>query len=281
MYLRMIKKSFYSSVLFSVLANSAFAAPITSVKSPAINPPGNFYLGVFGGDGSSGQFHASQFGSAFFPEAAGGPLAVNAFGHTKSQSGWLAGAQVGYQARDILFNSSLDWRVTPAIELEGYYLGNRSFTGDLINNTTRVPEHDFVVTYPMKRSVFLTSAVLSLNNPCYLFHPYIGVGFGGAIVEISGADSTQVAPAEPGINHYNSNTSDTSPVFAGQVKAGLSYDFNEYVSLFAEYRWLYLSSTHFAFGSTDYPTHVATTNWQVKIDSQRYNMGVAGIRFNL
>lgn len=281
MNLRMIKKSFFSSIFFAVLANSAFAEPVRTVQSAAMNESGRFYLGVFGGDGSSSQFHASQFGSAFFLEDENGPLAVNAFGHTKSQSGWLAGAQVGYQARDILFNPSSDWRVKPAIELEGYYLGNRSFTGDLINNTTRIPEHDFVVRYPMKRSVFLTNAVFSLNNPCYLFHPYIGVGFGGAIVEISGANSTQVEPFEVGINHYNSNTSDTSPTFAGQVKAGLSYDINEYVSLFAEYRWLYLSSTHFAFGSTDYPTHVPTTNWQVKIDSQRYNMGVAGIRFNL
>lgn len=37
--------------------------------------------------------------------------------------------------------------ITPAVELEGYYLGKSRFTGhDLNNDTTRLPEHDFLVS---------------------------------------------------------------------------------------------------------------------------------------
>jgi opacity protein-like surface antigen len=173
------------------------------------------------------------------------------------------------------------WSLVPAAELEGYYFGKRTFSGDLINNTVRLPEHDFVVTYPMRRSVFLANAVLNLGNPCILFHPYVGVGFGGAIVKISGADALQIDPPELNVNHYNSNSSDLASTFAGQIKAGFSYDINNCVSLFAEYRYLYLSSTQFAFGSTVYPGHFETTNWNVKVKSQHYNLGDIGIRINL
>jgi opacity protein-like surface antigen len=189
---------------------------------------------------------------------------------------------VGYQGHEILLDPKSQWALVPAAELEGYYLGNTSYTGHLINDeATRLDEHDFTVTYPIERGVFLTNAVFNLNIPCYRFHPYVGLGFGAAIVNISGADSLQVSPPEAGVNHYNSSTGDTAPTFAGQVKAGVSYDINDCLSLFAEYRWLYLSTTHFTFGSTVYPGHAVTSSWQVKLDHQNFNMGAVGIRLSL
>ncbi len=133
----------------------------------------------------------------------------------------------------------------------------------------------------MKRTVFLANAVLSFNNPCQRVHPYVGFGIGNAIVKISDASATQIEPPEEGVNHYNANTSDTDSTFAGQIKLGLSYDINNYINLFADYRWLYLASTHFVFGSTVSPSHVETSNWQVKLDPQRYNLGNVGIRIKL
>ncbi len=283
MNLSKVKKGLYPALLLSILTSSAFATQSALMAPAATDAPGKFYLGIFGGEGSSNQFHVGQFGTAFFTEAAGGPLSVNALGHTNSRSSWLVGAQAGYKAQDIMLTpSSPEWSLTPAIELEGYYFGKRSFEGNLVNNNAeRLPEHNFTVTYPTKSSVFVANAVLSLNHSCFLFHPYIGAGFGGAIVKIAGADSMQTNPSEVGINHYNSDNSDTAPTFAGQVKAGLSYDINNYVSVFAEYRWLYLSSTHFTFGSTVYPGHAETSSWQVKLDPERYNMGTIGLRFSL
>lgn len=278
-----MNKYIASPILLFGLIGTVFASHPQTVL-PVATTPGKFYVGLFGGGGSSNQFHVSQFGTAYYPEASGGPLAVDAFGHTNSRAGGFYGAQIGYQAPAILLYSGssiwTQWAIAPAFEIEGYIFSKRTYTADITNDTPRLDAHEFVNTYPMERSVFLANAVFSFNNPCYLVHPYIGIGIGGAIVKISGADATQVDFLELGINHYNSNTSDTNSTFAGQIKAGLSYDISESVNLFAEYRWLYLSSTQFEFGSTVYPGHVETSNWTVKMDPQHYNLGTVGIRFS-
>lgn len=243
--------------------------------------PEKLYFGIFGGGGSSNKINANQFGTAFFTEAAGGPLAVNALGQLGSESATFFGAQLGYQARGICINPCSHWSLGPTAELEWYAMGKRTFNGTLINNTDRIDEHDFIVSYPMHRNVFLANAVLSFNKPHLPIHPYIGLGIGNAIIRISSASSTQTNPPEAGFNHYNASTSYTTSVFAGQIKLGLSYDINRYFSVFADYRWLYLASSDFIFGSTVYPSHVATSSWQVTLDPQRYNLGNIGIRFSL
>lgn len=264
-----------SSIFLFALTTTAFAS------APMEPTSGKVYVGVFGGWGSSNNFDISQYGTAFYPEASGGPLAVNAFGRLNSQSAPFFGVQLGYQAPAILLTPCSPWTLGPAAELEGYSMSNRSFSGDLSNDTARLPEHDFLVTYPMSRTVFLANAILNFNNPCVLVHPYVGFGIGGAIIRISGADATQVSPAEVGVNHYNANTSDATSTFSGQIKLGLSYDINKYVSVFADYRWLYLANTHFVFGSTVSPGHPETSSWQVNMDPQKYNLGNVGVRFNL
>jgi opacity protein-like surface antigen len=262
-----------SAIFLFVLTIPAFASQMTT--------PGKFYVGAFGGRGSANNFNASQFGTAYFIEANGGPLAVNAFGQLHSQTSSFYGLQLGYQTQQILLKSSSQWTLGPAVELEGYSMNNGTSYGSLTNNTTRLPEHDFMVSYPMSRSVFLANAVLNFNHSQLPVHPYLGVGIGNALIRISGASATQVSPPEENVNHYNSNGSDTNSTFAGQIKLGVSYDINKYVSLFADYRWLYLASTHFTFGSTVYPGHAETSSWQVKLDAQRYNLGNVGIRVSV
>lgn len=268
-----------SSIFLFALTTLAFANH-TPIKSVTVTSPGEFYVGVFGGGSSSNNFGGSQYGTAFFTEASGGPLSVNAFGQLNNQKAAFFGAQLGYQLQDIFLSSSLQWALGFAAELEGYSMNKSSFNGTFVNNTERLPEHDFITSYPMRRTVFLTNAVLNFNHSCFLVHPYIGFGIGNAIARISGASATQVNPLEEGINHYNTNTSDTNSTFAGQVKLGLSYDINKYISFFAEYRWLYLANTHFVFGSTVFPSHVETSSWQVNLNAQRYNLGDVGVRFN-
>ena len=90
-----------------------------------------------------------------------------------------------------------------------------------------------------------------------------------------------MSPLEADVNHFNGNPNDTTAAFAAQTKVGLNYAFNEHVSLFAEYRWLYISAADFTFGSTSYPSHVATTSWSGNLGAQNYNLGVGGIRFTI
>lgn len=270
------------SILFA-LTGSVFASHTRTLQSADFSSPQKVYIGIFGGGGSSNEFNVTQQGTAFYFEALGGPLAVNGFGHVNSHSNGFFGAQLGYQWEGMTFNHLNTLTIMPAVELEGYYLTNSTFHADLINNTARLDEHDFLVSYPMRRTVFLANYVLNFGKPCLLVQPYIGFGIGSAIVRIAGADASQISPPEVGVNHYNSNPHDTDATFAGQIKAGLSYDINKCVSVFAEYRWLYIANTHFQFGSTVYPevSHPETSPWLVKLDPQRYNMGSVGVRFNL
>lgn len=267
--------------ILSTIFLLAVTAPTFASNNSTETSHGKLYLGVFGGGGSSNDFSASQYGTSFLIEAAGGPLAVNAFGNLKNKAAPFFGAQIGYQSRDIFLKYSSQLAYAPAAELEWYTINKRTFSGNLINNNQRLPEHDFLVSYPMSKNMYLVNAILNFKKQNFIVNPYIGFGIGSAILRISDANSTQIDPTEVGVNHYNSNSSSTSSTFAGQIKLGLSYDMNKYVSFFAEYRWLYLASTDFTFGSTVYADHAETTSWQVKLGSQRYNLGNIGIRVNL
>jgi len=242
------------------------------------------YFGIFGGGGSSEQVRINQSGSIFFVEATGGPLAVNTFGHTNSRDVGLVGGQLGYQWLDISVNSlNHQINLTPAVELEGYYVGKSSFNSYSVNSdTTRIIEQDFFVSYPMSTGVFLANTVLNFNSASYArWRPYVGAGIGAAVLSISNADSLQLSPVEPNINHYNGNPNVKGSAFAAQTKVGLNFALSEHVSLFAEYRWLYIASTNFTFGSTVSPEHAPTSGWNVNFGPQRYNMGSGGIRFTV
>lgn len=241
------------------------------------------YVGVFGGWGSSNSIDIDQYGTAFFTVDRGGPLAVNAFGSSDRSSAGFVGGHIGYQWAPISSCPFFQWGIVPAAELEGYYLGKNNLIGnDLTDINTRLNEHDFDVIYPMSTGVFLTNAVLNFNpsSQCR-FHPYLAGGIGAAVIHIFDAVSTQVAPAEPGVNHYSANPNDKDTTFAAQAKLGLNFDLCHNMSLFIEYRWLYLANSSYTFGSTIAPGHAPTSPWLVELDSQKYNMGAVGIQYRI
>ena len=287
-----IKQMTYSTSIAGILFISS--GPFVyagAMGSAAVAPMGTIYVGAFGGGGSVDSGNVNQQGTALYAYGSGsgsinngGPLAVNAEGESASSSAWLAGGHLGYRwPSRALHHMSSNWSLSPAVELEGYYIGGTTIkANDLNNDTTRLVEHDFNASYPMRTGVALVNAVLNTNNTDFgQYHPYLGVGLGAAVIAISGANSTQKSPSEPGVNHYNSNASDTSSTFAVQPKLGLTFDVNQTTSMFIEYRFLYLAANNYTFGSTVYPTHVATTNWDVKIGSQYYNVGTLGIQYDL
>lgn len=279
-----MKTRISSTILLCALVAPTFASHTPShVESAPVLAPSKFYVGIFGGGGSSNKINVNQYATAYLLEASGGPLAVDAFGTLNSESSAFFGLQLGYQMQEILLSStpSARWTLSPAIELEGYGMNNSSFNAAVVNNTDRLDAHDFAVTYPMSRNVFLGNMVIGFNNPCLMVHPYIGFGIGSALMRITGATAIQTDPLEAGLNHYNSNSNASDSAFAGQIKLGLSYDFNQYVSVFADYRWLYIASSSFVFGSTVVPGHSATSSWQVSLDAQKYNLANLGLRFNL
>jgi len=271
-----MKKRIFS-VLSMLLMTNAYAGTMGVVEEPLHDA----YLGVLGGGGTLSSTPVRQLGTALYAPTDGGPLAVNASGHTNSRSEWIVGGQVGHYFSQISSFAISQWSLRPAAELEGYYIGRNTLTaGDLVNPTARLPEHDFLVNYPMSAGVGLINAVASFNHANFArWHPYVAGGIGAAVVSIVHASSTQLSPSEPGINHYNANSTNTGTAFAAQAKAGLSFDLTPHLSVFGEYRYLYLAETNYVFGSTVYGAHVATSSWNVSIGSQFYNMGVGGIRY--
>lgn len=236
--------------------------------------PKGAYFGIFGGGGAVTNTHISQRGTAFFTEATGGPLAVDATGHVTSNSAWFAGAHIGFAA-------PVKSCITPAVELEGFYF-RANLHGTLDAPHTALPEHTFNDSFSTRSGVFLLNNVFTFNNPCWMgFHPYVGVGIGGATLTASGADSLQVSPLEAGVNHFNTETSANDSAFAAQVKVGLSYDITPCVALFAEYRYLYIGPTSYTFGSTVYPNHAPTSPWLVNVDGMNYNLGAVGINVSI
>lgn len=253
----------------------AIIACLVAVPAAAqqTNKARGVYFGVFGGGGSSTDTDVTQRGTAFFVEAAGGPLVVNATGKTDSGSVGFIGGQVGYEM-------SYPSLVLPAFEIEGFHLDTGTRRATLENPNVRLSEQSFDNTYPMKSAVLLANIVLSFPTSFYGVTPYIGAGIGAAQVSIDGAKSLQVNPSEGDLNHFNSGTDSSAWTFAGQVKAGVRLALGSNAYVFGEYRYLYVGSTDQSFGPTVDPTHVPTSAWTQNFGETSHHLGTAGIGLN-
>jgi hypothetical protein len=240
-------------------------------KGPTVPLARGAYISVFGGWGHGGGSHLSQLGTAFFTEAEGGPLSVNASGRTGNGGVWFGGAHAGYEWA---YGSNL----LPAIEIEGLYLARSQQRATLQNPTARLAEHTFDDTFPASTAVLLANVVVGFRTPYQNVTPYIGGGMGAARIDVSGATSSQVSPAEAGVNHFNSDPDSAAWTFAAQAKAGVRVALgNSRAYVFGEYRYLYVGSADQVFGSTVAPGHVETSPWTARFGDTSYQMAVGGI----
>jgi opacity protein-like surface antigen len=193
----------------AIIASLATAPAVAADRQllEQATPARGVYVGVFGGGGFSTATDVTQLGTAFFIEAQGGPLAVNAPGRTNSGGVGFVGGQVGYEW-------SHGPAVLPAFEIEGFYLrtGTRHATVD--NPTDRLDERTFDNSFSIRNSVLLASMILSFPTLHPGLTPYIGGGIGAARVSVDGANSLQTNPPEPGVNHFNSNPDSSVWTFA-------------------------------------------------------------------
>jgi opacity protein-like surface antigen len=236
--------------------------------------PTSIYFGGFGGWIFPYNVTVTQMGTAFFTEASGGPLPVAAKGTASGRTKGVGGLHIGYEW---MHEMSPGFRLAPALELEGTYFANTANKADVVNPTDRLEAHEFIDTLPMRVGTLLANGILEYNTD--YISPYVGVGVGVGFVSIRGVDSLQIDPMEAGINHFNSDSSAYNTVFATQAKAGLRYRFLQHYRISAEYRYLYLTSSDFTFGFTNYPDHVATSSWVVKLNGMGYNLVTFGIDF--
>lgn len=268
------------AALFALVSLSAMNSSLMAwecCEQPSCN---RLYIGAFGGGIYSNSNKVSQYGTAYFSELTSiGPLSVIGEGHLNKTSTGFGGAQIGYEWSNPVCSG---WSLDPAGELEVFFFKHKK-KGHLINQTVNgLPEHDFADSFHMNSSVILANVVLSINNDCLFgFSPYVGGGIGATRISLHKADSFQVEPVEAGINHFNSKRDDSSWAFAAQAKAGLRYNFCQRFHIFAEYRYLYVDASNYIFGATNYPTHVPTSPWNVKVRDIHYNAFAIGVQFDL
>lgn len=236
-------------------------------------PSRGIYVSVFGGGGYGGSTDIVQRGTAYFIEAQGGSLAVDAKGNAGGRGVGFVGGQVGYEF-------SHNALMLPALEIEGFYLASGTRSATVNNPTDRLEEHTFDDSFKVNNAVFLANMVLGFRSSYPGVTPYVGVGIGAARVGVTGADSLQIAPPEAGVNHFNSDTSSEAWTFAGQLKAGVRLALGSNAYLFGEYRYLYIGSTDQIFGSTVFPGHAATSAWTVEMDGTSNSLATAGIGLN-
>ncbi len=232
------------------------------------------YFGGFGGWIFPYNVSVTQRGTAFYSDAAGGPLDVEAKGKAWGRTKGFGGAHIGYEWMVKICNG---FRLAPAFEIEGAYFANTFKRARLSNNTPRLDAHNFRDTFPTKIGTLLANGILEFNND--YVSPYVGVGVGVGFVSIEHARSAQVAPPEAGVNHFNSGSSDYTSLFATQAKAGLRYRFCKHYRVSAEYRFIYLTSSNFFFGAARYATHVPTSPWTVHLGPIANNAVTLGLDF--
>lgn len=280
-----IKKSTISLAIglssITLITSTAMASP--PVVQENLSPiTSGVYLGAFGGWGSSDSFDITQSGVAFFTAPPlNTPLPVDAQGDADHLSIGFGGLHIGYEWLRPFYKDTT-WFLTPAVELEGLYF-KKTAEADVVSPNPRLGDHTFDDSFPMKTGVVLVNSVFTLNCPQMhpRLHPYVGFGLGAARISISGADSLQINPPEPNVNHFNSDTGSADWTFAAQAKLGLRYALSPHARIFAEYRLLYLGNTDYTFGSTRYPTHVETSSWVVNFDNMTYNSAALGIEFSV
>ncbi|QSR89286.1 hypothetical protein IT6_03105 [Methylacidiphilum caldifontis] len=257
----------------------ALAKEVTPKKALSLGR--GLYIDLAAGGGVVSNNSIVQSGTAFLPASRGGPLGVLAVGSPNNHTTSLGGLGFGYEWDGWRLGGPESlWAILPAVEFNGYYLG--TFQSGFLRNTislNRIPEHLFNDRFPTDIGALLVNGVFSLHTP-YHIYPYVGGGVGAAIISVSGADSEQDTPPEPGINHFNSHTSASDWNLAVNAKAGLRFDITKRLWAFLEYRFLFIDSTNYTFGSTVYPTHVPTTPWNVHFGEMFFQLGVAGIGYS-
>jgi opacity protein-like surface antigen len=265
-----IKKSITLSLM---MASFLFFAG-NCLASDTFNTRGT-YFGVFGGTGSSMGSSVQQVGTVITSSPRVPDINVNANGFNGSARASVAGLKLGYEWSGWSSMNS-KWILRPAAELEGIYLNS---TSDSVLDITPYALGTQYVSLPLSAKIVLANAVLSIKTPFSdIFIPYIGGGVGGAWLFVRGSNSTN--PSEPGINHFNSNPDASSSALAMQAKAGIRGQINRNLAIFMEYRYLSIQSSSYTFGATSYPgVHLPTTNWNVNVGRQAYNLVAAGIEY--
>jgi opacity protein-like surface antigen len=158
---------------------------------------------------------------------------------TKSKIGPVAGAKVGYQFDPIPLGPGYEVGtpgLRPVVEFEGMYVKFRS-SGDARTSAT-IPSTEVDAEHNVQLANFSVNGIARFELGKY-FHPYLGVGVGGAYAwSESEVNVKTKAPLPPGSTRLDGYMEEL--VFSAQGIAGAEVRINRHWGIFTEYKFLYL-----------------------------------------
>ena len=241
-----------------------------------------YYLHAFGGGFASDGVTLNQQGSIPFSDY---QLAVSAVGRAKFQNNGLVGGALGYQVQNLVLGEKKPWHFIPAFEVEGFYLHSQ-LKANLVNPETDVAYNNKVpivnknVPAGQQRlsdgfqyhAGFLFANVVSVFRFSTLgnIEPYLGFGLGSAFDQLTAATSTESQRD----NYFLPQNNAFNAVFAAQIKSGLRLAVSENINIFAEYRYIYSSTSNYRMGS-----RLLDAQWNLDFGTMHLNAGVLGVGY--
>ncbi len=229
-------------------------------KEEAFRPKEGLYAGLYGGAGYMDTNHyTSNFSSGLIGN-----------GNLGGNWQWVGGVKVGYQWKGWELGDNLagkGWYLMPAAEFDGFYIGNsQSGTG-----VTGFGHAGVFTGFGTNTGMQLNMGILTINGLLKLVTPwklvpYIGMGVGGYY--LSASNISQSILGHGIVN--GASTSDGGFVFT--PIAGTEYYFTRELSLFVEFKFLYMNNPILNYGT-------AVGNESMHFGNMLNYIGVLGAKY--
>ncbi|WP_244229053.1 hypothetical protein [Candidatus Methylacidiphilum fumarolicum] len=208
-------------------------------KEEAFRPKEGLYAGLYGG---AGYMDTNNYNSNFSSGLLGR-------GNLGGNWQWVGGVKVGYQWKGWELGDNLagkGWYLMPAAEFDGFYIGNSQsgsgFTGFATGPMT-IAAASTNTGMQLNMGIMTINGLLKLVTPWKLV-PYIGMGVGGYY--LSASNISQSVAGHGIVN--GASTTDGGFVFT--PIAGAEYYFTRELSLFVEFKFLYMNNPVLNYGTS-------------------------------
>ena len=160
-------------------------------------------------------------------------------GSNENNIGPIGGLKVGYNFESMALGG--DFRLQPAVEVEGYYLGTR-----LADMNSFGPGDRFSVNGNINSAVLMLNSLVRLKTGT-IFTPYIGAGAG---VEFQTLTGPSFSEQDFGTDKLQHNSNDFAPAVQGI--AGFDIELAKHWTLFTEYKFVVAIDPQFNTGDISF-----------------------------
>jgi opacity protein-like surface antigen len=285
-------KTLASAAIFAALTVSAYAdtdaKDMKEIKatSKTCASDAGFYVSVFGGANFAqdyGNNRAEVSDPSILPN-----VSLDLRGTNHDDLGGVGGLKLGYNFES--WDIGGDFRIQPAVELEGFYQGTTVNVDYATSINFGGPNGGGVAGNAkgnlhgdLDTAAFFANGIFRLKTGT-IVTPYIGAGIGGEYLSlsnvtaggsVSGSYGTMGGPSGSGSVGASSNLpSEDDVVFAAQALAGVDIEIAKHWDIFTEYKYTVGFNPDFNFGEVVPGTGISAKFDPSTISQQSVNVGV-------